>query len=342
MTYYWLSRQPKYTAEETFRIGFHYVLRSEITESLKCLQLAADQGHDEAIFLLIHFKTHGSGYASRHIDAKRRRFLKMSFDDNPHPRAFKYSVWFSPIRSSFNISQYGLLAGLVDTEEPLIQYVIAKAHEKLQDWETAIEWHRKAAARDFPHSMYRLSILLNKGKKSMGEYTEESGRLLLRAIQLGHSLATTDVIGMATGRRHRPNVWMNWLITFDKLEVTKLDARQSMLKTFRHGWTMLNELKDPRTLITFAERDEEIVLHFVIGQEYDEYDTYYPDVQNAVEQLIRPIVGLYRQMTSRARQVAVYTIMALRSLGVVKDIAILIAKLVYQSRVEVVWYEAAD
>lgn len=77
---------------------------------------------------------------------------------------------------------------------------------------------------------------------------------------------------------------------------------------------------------------------YSVGREFADYEKYYPLVGKKVLAASETPRRVYQNMTSKARQAVVHSMLSLKSLGVCRDVAILIAKLVYTSREEEPWY----
>lgn len=78
---------------------------------------------------------------------------------------------------------------------------------------------------------------------------------------------------------------------------------------------------------------------FVAGRTFEALRKYYcRDNKTSYEPFVDRAIEMYCQVTSRAREATIQTLLILKELGVMKDIRLLIAKLVYASRVEVEWY----
>lgn len=311
---YWLSRRPKYDVGEIFRIALHYVLKLKPYEAFKCLRLAAAQGHEEAIFLNRHFETYGATPAPG-VGINLYVFYRTTFERNPDPRALKYAMWFmEPYERNGT-----LLWMLADEGEAMAQYMLARRCKRLKDIDGAIRWHRKAAEQNFAPSAYKLSRLSRISKCD----TSESNALLLRAAQLGHERAMLVLCGPLQ-------------------PPSKLRIRVEVRLILSTNSTIVGILEGIVKYANARLKKEGIGKVFVIGQEFDDYIKYYPELSDKMSTVVQSSVKIYQQMTSRVRQVAVQAILILRSLGVCRDVAVLIAKLVYASRSGEDWYIDVD
>lgn len=314
---YWLSRRSKYDLEETFRIALHYVLKLKPYEAFKCLRLAAAQGHEEAIFLNKHFETYGATPAYGNPNNTVMTFSRHSFERNDDPRALKYALWFmEPYERNST-----LLWRLAEDGEAMAQYMVAQHTKWLNDIDGAIRWHRKAAEQNFAPSIYKLSRLSRNGKVD----TAQSDALLFRAAQLGYGDAVS-LLG--------DNFRWNEFTAVSPVMRTRFQARLIMIRTLQHAAILANIVKFRDSRLP----KEGIGKVFAIGQEFDDYIKYYPELNDKMSSAVQPSVKIYQQMTSSSRHANVQTILIMRKLGVCRDVAILIAKLVYASRAESDWY----
>lgn len=49
---YWHSRRPRFTVDEAFRIGMYFLLEVSTHCSIRPFELAANMGHQEAVFII--------------------------------------------------------------------------------------------------------------------------------------------------------------------------------------------------------------------------------------------------------------------------------------------------
>lgn len=203
-----------------------------------------------------------------------------------------------------------------------------------EDFKQAIYWHRQAAAQDNAYSCYVLSGMLRDGVGGLQADSVAAAKLCLRASDLGSDTAT-------------------WSHDYPTEEEAKLDyARLLARRYMRHGWDDSHEVIQI-VKQSFgdlhqgnAHKQHAIETLYGIGQELYEYDLYYEKADKGACRKTNmrsdSAVKLYLQLSSRARKAAVQTMLIMLRLGVVKDIAKLIAKLVYASRTEAPWYSGGE
>lgn len=295
---YWLSRRPKYNLEETFRIAWYYVLNDGFCEALPSLRLASQQDHEEATFLLKHIETSGLASPIRKVD---HNYTRMSFIKNPDLRAVKYALWFT--RASAR--QESLVLEMAQNGDAMCQYMTAQFCKRRNDRKGAIQWHRKAAEQNFSPSIYKLSRLLKTD-------SVESDAWLLQGANLRDPLAMETIMD--------PFLWRGQ---------TKLPV--DLRIRFHVQLAMYGKRSE---LIVFSKSH---ATSFIVGQEFDDYEKYYPLVNEKISILAEAMIDSYRQMTSKARRGSLHTILTLRQIGVCRDIAIMIGKFVYTTRAQREW-----
>ncbi len=317
---YWLSRRPKYNMEEIFRIAQHYILNTKFHESLTSLRLAAALGHEEARFLNMHFEMYGAS-RNRENHMPILDFAHQSFSKNEHPRAIKYAWWFCDDRNET------VILSMAEGGCALSQHMMGQLCKTRQDYGGATAWFSRAADQNLTWAIYELSRVLRRFPNSSARHdTVESDALLLKAADLSYSRAIDRLLDP-----------FGWHGEMGLSEVVR-DTLQARLNVSRQTAKSL-VLKHMLCVIeNFPGRENRIMRSFAVGREIADCDKYHPSFNNDFLTIIGPVVTIYRQMTSKARQAAVQTVLALRVLGVVKDVAVLIAKVVYASRSEMVWY----
>lgn len=284
----------------------------------KPLELAAAQGHQEAIFLKRHFGIYTATPAPRNHGITISMHFQDTFGRNEDPRAIKYALLFSyPENRDIN-----LLLQLAEAGNAILQYMIGQHYDLSGNVNEAVYWHRKAAEQDFAPSVYALWCLLRAQKVPGMQCTP----FLLRAAELGYRAAIST-------SRHQ--LQLNYLGDISLETMIRLETRIITIEPWRDD---ISKLTDMVKYANARLRKDGIGKVFVIGQLLDEWYTYHPDVGNKTLVALQPAVGIYRRMTSRVRHATMQTILVLRSLGVCRDIAILISKLVYASRAETSWY----
>lgn len=332
MTDYWLSRQPKYTVEETFRIGLHYFLDEYFYQALGPLRLAASRGHEEAAWLVARIKIPSSSSDNIGRGAPIR---SISFIGDDTARSDRYLWWFASRSGSIG-EEYPSILKCAEAGDAICQHIIAERYDDVEDFKSAAVWYSKSAKQDFGRSAYQLSILLKMDMTELPADKQESKRLLLQAVKLNYQPAIRELYSLL---QQTPDTSVEFSIN-----AATLDARACIMDSWRSLSGLEKKLDVAKLNFNNSEsRNDAIRMYYAVGQEFDGYNYYHMRLEGTIgEDVSVPTAKLYRRMSSKARRIAIQTIITLRRLGMVKDIAILIAKLVYQSRVESVWYEAVD
>lgn len=320
---YWLSRRPKYTVEQIFRIGFEFVLEGRSEASFKPLELAAAGGHAEALWLMKHYETYPDNLVHNLFD-------RSSFSKHNSPRAMKYQLWF-PGRLELDAEQRQLLGQLAEEGEAMCQHLLAEIHDDAREFKLAVAWYSKAAAQNFSRSVYRLAVL--RGSMVLGSIYDkkESQRLLILAVKLAYPAALRDIQeAICKLDDSSVNFAINVVRYEARIRINDIVSSSTFLKT---------KLDEDRFDLNKTEsRDAAVRLYYALGYEFDDYEKYHVLLRGSINDVVVPTVTVYQQITSKARRAVVQTILVLRSLRVCRDIAILIAKLVYNSRSEEDWY----
>lgn len=260
---YWLSRKPKYNQVEIFRIAFNYVLAKNLKSAKPCLELCARNNHQEAIFLLECIESAKSNTNAQDGD---------SYNDNifihiKDARAIKYKWWFSSWYS-FGPRDVDRLKETLDEEEPMMLHVLGMTYEIWGKQEEAVEYYRKAAAKDFTPSMYKLSQLVFGSKtKRLAGTEKEAATFLLRAAQLGNALALKDLFDIIMGP-YRYSKSYAQLFDFDFLTGLKFRVLACLHGDFEVTVTILDTINmysaQPRMSSPILE--EAVSIYFTCGR----------------------------------------------------------------------------
>ena len=337
---YWLSRRPKYSDDEIFRIGMNYILARNLITSRLCLELATKNNHPEAQFVLNCIKQ---------FDAVIRPDLGMDiheinydrgsiFGDIHDPRAAKYALWFSAwdnLRPEF--IEY--IKETLD-DEPMMLHAYAEINQMIGNNEISLEYFSKAAAKRFAPAMHSLSKSIFWVKLTdFADCETEAAVLLRRAVNLGYDRAISDVLDICSTSHNYARSWKD-KFQFTYLETCQLQAKSCLLddpETMRKVVSVVKTYNARPDTSTYIGQ-EAVMIYFVYGREFDDHEKYHANLRVEFSEVIERTVPVYRQMTTKARQGGIHTMLVLKTLGVVKDIRIVIAKLVYDSRADVEWY----
>ena len=338
---YWLSRRPKYSDDEIFKIGMNYILARNLTTSRLCLELAAKKNHLEAQFLLDCIKQFDAVIRPEiGMDIHEVNYDRGSiFVDIHDPRAAKYSLWFSSW-DNLRPELIDYIKESLDEDEPMMLHAYAAINQMLGNNEIAFEYFSKAAAKDFAPSMHNLSkSIFWMQRIDFADCEIEAAALLLGAVNLGYYRSIDDLLDICSTGHNYAQSWRD-KFQFTYLETCQLQVKSCLLDDREAMQKVLSVVKTynarPDTSTYIGQ--EAAMIYFVYGKEFDDHEKYHADLRVEFAEIVDRTVPVYRQMTTRARQASVVAMLVLKALGVVRDIRTLIAKLIYSSRAEVCWY----
>lgn len=334
MSDYWLSRRCKYDPQQLFQVGQQLLLNSDWRGSLRQLNLAASLGHPEAMLVVECF-------AKENLDSRlvvdgqsTRHWLKHVFMSSDHSTLKSYGLHFSQLFGNLGQDEIDQLLQLAEQGEILAQHILGNYY--LHDCDDLIQaqfWYDKAIGQKFADSSCELAAvhisfheggIINQSMPYVLPLFEAANRGSHRAMQF---------LGMLYQEQCTRHSLLSIGIT--ELDAVILEARR-YLETgqtrnadempYRHGEIMKNKGNHSKLFRTGKRFDS--TLRYQVDEEDEEYH-YQLFIDDCTE--------LYLKTTSKARRASIQTILVLRSGGLVKDVAILIAKLVYSSRGEVIW-----
>lgn len=319
----------------------NYIVAMNLTTSRICLDLAAQNNYSEAEFVLDCIKRFdGFVYPHTDMDIHEINYDRGSiFSNVDDPRAAKYALWFSSwhdLRS--DLTEY--IKESLDEDEPMILHAYAEINQMLGNNEIALEYFSKAAAKGFAPAMYNLCKSIFWAERTdFADGETEAAALLLRAVNLGYDRAISDLLDICSMRHNYAQSW-RCKFQFTYLETCQLQAKSCLLEdreTMRKVVSVVKTYNARPDTSTYIGQ-EAVMIYFVYGREFDDHEKYHADLRVEVPDIINRTVPVYRQMTSKARQASIQTILVLKALGVVKDIRTLIAKLIYDTQADVEWY----
>lgn len=328
MTDYWLSRRPKYTVEETFGIGLDYVLDDGFYQALGPLKLAASRGHEEAAWLIGQFDIPSSSIDNIDRNAPIR---SMCFIGDDTPRSDRYLWWFASRSGSIDV-EYPSILSCAEAGDAICQHIIGERYEDEVDYDSSAIWYAKAASQNFARSAHRLSLLFKIGVTERGADKQESKRFLHQAANLNYAPAIRELYS-DLDQTGDTSVEIS-------INAAVLDARAYIMDSWGSLSPLKKKLDTAKLNFNNPEtRNDAIRLYYMVGREFEGYDYYHMRLEGTIGGDVSvPTAKFYRQMTSKTRQASVQTILALRSIGICRDVAVLIAKLVYASRMDAEWY----
>jgi hypothetical protein len=334
MSNYWLSRRSKYDPQQLFQVGQQLLLNSDWRGSFRQLNLAASLGHPEAMLIVECF-------AQENLDSRvvtdsisTRHWLKCVFGQSKDPTARAYSLYFSQSVGDLEQIEVDRLLELAEQGEVMAQHALGSHYyDDHDDQKEAGFWYCKVANQAFVESSYKL----------IAEHISfHEGGIVERSMH--HVL---PLFNAANGGSHRAMQFVGHLyqeectrhsllsVGITEVDAVILEARRYLENGHVHGADEM-QYKHDEIMKNKSNHDK----LFRAGRMFDSTLRYQVDEENEeyhYKAFINGVIGLYLKATSKARHASIQTILTLRSGGLVKDVAILIAKLVYSSRDDVVW-----
>ena len=327
---YWLSRRPKYTPEQLFRIGQDYLLNCKLGEAARIFKLPALSSNPEAVWLVKHLKKYSANRGSIRDYASESSWARSSFDKDDNPRALKYRFWYRH-HAGVPISQLDILTKLAETGDAMCQYILADDYLPYTDHLLAASYLRKAAAQDFSRAIYKHAMIVSGGPIVDQKAIAEAGALLMRAAGLGCRDARIALQVAATNRqREFESALLEAVLAITGYTIVGRPTYLTEVMAYN-----LAKLESDQTS---TERLKSVNELFRLGSVFDDYRLYADPVALCIRDNVDRTVASYRQTTSTARRSAIWTILLLKSIGVCRDIAIMIARLVYATKADAIWY----
>lgn len=333
---YWLSRRPRYTGDELFAKAQHHLLNIALLAALRLLRLAVAQNHAEAKWLLNYL------LARRIEDGQPSRFISVNhwvrwiFSDSQNSRILPYHLYFSDLKDPADLCSAIKLAKAGDG---MAQFILGRHYEASYDDVRAELWYQKAVDQNYPSAFYALACCCIPKKNQELDNDPRYVDLIIKGARLDDKHAMDMVLDIYTGRNYRNYPDQPREIT--ELELLRISTAAGIEKTFGRREIARRLQLNFNNLHDMVNMQVNLNSIFTVGQFLADTEDIYPHrkADNEYNQTIARAVYVYQQMTSKARQAAVYAILVLRcNKLVVRDVAILIAKLVYASRMDVEWY----
>lgn len=335
---YWLSRRPDCSTAEIFSMAQQELMNYCINPALELLAVAAHRGHLESKWLFGHLQDRQSFIVNALTTHKSG--AEFYFGGSDHPIAVKYRLALFDPRDIDEIEETKLLA---ESGDAVAQYTMGKCYRKCPGNDSRlkeISWYQKAADQNFPPAISALTILLRpKDKESIKDNHEHIQKLLRAAAfgcrQAGNQLVNCLMYLTAGQRKQACEIHAISDAEMAAIEAilflrAKIDVAEKVLSRLRWSFIVLDGLDDT---------NEALKQIFIVGQIFDKYSQYSDRFYEELQEPSQTAMVVYRQMIGKARQASIQTILCLRfNRLTVKDIAIVIAKLVYATRMDAVWY----
>lgn len=338
---YWLSRRPKYTQEQLFRIGQDYLLNCKLGEAARIFKLPALSSNSEAVWLAKHLKKYSAGRGRIKDYPSESSWARSSFDKDEDPRAFKYRFWYCH-RAGIPISRLDILKDLAEAGDPICQYVLSEDYLLDTDQALAMHYFKRAGEQDFSRALYKREMILSESSFIDQTAPGEAGALLIRAATLGSRDALISLQVAATNR-HREFGSALLEAVLAVTGYTIVGRLTYLTEVMAYNLAKLDSHQEDETTETpemTADKLKCLTELFRLGSVFDDYRLYGDPVALCIRDNVDRAVTIYRRIASNARQSTIWTILGLRSLGVCRDIAIMIARLVYKTRADTMWYRS--
>lgn len=329
---YWRSRRHRFSAAEAFSIAMHSIYYTNLASAMVALKEAASLDHPTALAVLAMLQNIPSvtnlEVVRKAIDAQTLIYPWVV--GYRHRDAAKFGKYMPALKIA------------AETGDAASQYLYgAYLFEAQQDTTELLGWYHKAAAQGFADAFERISQtcrLPNGDIDPIG-----SLRLQLKAATLGSLKATRFIASQMD--RHLPAAWIAANITAVELAIffakDKLFSRGSSAAPF---FKFITDAYDGAQCTNPAFANTCLDTLFIVGREFNDYERCYLRLDDESHALVQPLVRLYLKISARVRQIALQSIIILRdNRRINRDIAVMIAKIVYASRLDVAaWYTLDD
>lgn len=210
------------------------------------------------------------------------------------------------------------------------------------DENVGLELLRQSADGGFAPAMTELGVCFGNGSEyfRMGAAKDDPIALFLLAIVEG-SRQWERCNRSAQGGHVDAMVWLvrNCRVMLGPAKCATLVGRCTLLK----GWKWQNDPDVSEALKnldagTASGRDVQVAYN--VGRELEGFEQFW-DAGRTLDDQFQPCVNLYKSILQRARSAALQTAVVLREVGLARDVALLIARFVFESRdtEAAVWFE---
>lgn len=301
----------------------------------KLLQAAESMGHEEAAWLqmMLNSNAYFLSTVNTKDNEKITKRLEELFMTEDSPRSLAYAAWFSGSDTVEFVerAQQSSAAG-----DGFGHYVTSWIHRWHHDDrpsnsnDAEVEYRRKAVLQNVPEAYHDEA---NRRKIDESFTYNDKINLHLKAANSGHRDSMNVLIDAFK--------LTNESLGCNRLDGIKWKARRTMSSITTHlsVLTLFDDI--PRHMIYFHKSmtEEMVEIAFTIGHEFDGYQDFFPPLKAETEHL-EEIMMVYRSIINLVRYTSLFTLVVFkRLLG--KDVARLIARLVYASRLECfAWYRS--
>lgn len=304
----------------------NYHLPTENLPIIQSLLSAADAlGHEEASWLLALVLRGMSTFPTENSTSgyDKSEWRQSLFEGRDSVRALAYFVHLSH-GPGFEVE---LIEGMETCDEPYGYYALAGLYTIDEQEAKAVECYWRAARGGVGEAYYKLAI--NDPCYSIGG-GNLGAELHLKAAQLG-CLRSMKSVRRDYAAQHEELI----LCGENHLEAAKWLARLCRFDRYEFETQTINGYTDfspPKT-----KQDVEIA--FAMGREFDGYFELIPSLKDGSGVSdTRKYIDFHRKIAGAARSAALFVLVGFKAL-IHKDICLVIAKLVYASRLEpFFWY----
>jgi hypothetical protein len=281
-----------------------YNENSSVKHVTKVLESAAARGDKESGWLLDKLRSRGGVPEFGLVVAKRRWVEEvMASDDSPWAQYYRgEALWRrNEIDAGSKLLKQSAEAGFA----PAMSWfgsTLAEGEEKMA-------WVCKAAKLNDPDGLYHLAL-----RVTIGVF-----ELLCAAAARGHVKSMRRLVGQFADR-------------FSAVEVATLDARHVFY--CGNSWYVRPGVRNSVQQCKVNSLDaNNIAVVCATGRELEGYDQFWDSGKHPHDSHVQ-CIDIYLAVTHRARRAALQTVAGLRELGLPRDVAVLIGKMVYATRTD--------
>lgn len=305
------------TADYLFTLGQYYLLDEDIGSAIRFLRLANAKDHEEATWLIslidqTPFIETENGYN------EIVHWCRSLFDNDDSDRALCYRLWFDTVLD-LELSKYA-----ADTGNAVGQYhyyMLSYRRENPKD----LIYLEKAAAQNFPKAIEELAKR-TWSKIHNIDLRSRRAELFLRGAELGNFFCIKKISEL-------------YAKITDPSKEDKINAAKWICRSYIWGDRSVNFADDLNLIGSRLNLNyiDNIYYYFTVGREADGYDEFFPIFNEKEYDALCEASRYYRMILSAARESSLCTLWTLRPI-LSKDVATVIAKMVYDSRLDpMVW-----
>lgn len=318
------------TGEYMFRLGQHNLMNDNIDKAIKFLRLSSEKGHEEASWIVslmdqTPFVESEDGGGSNETWI----WCHSVFEKEDSDRALCYRLWFMDLSNEIDLK---LVKYAADTGNAVGQYhyytILSNRWELTRENFIYLE---KAASQNL------LMAIRDRAKcAGINCPTDRIGDPHMKFYLHGAELGDLTCIEMMSHAYSK----ICDISVENRINYVKWRCRHSIYGG--NSFQSAGELKAIRVSIAdSSEKNTDYIYnYFTVGREVDGYDEYFIRFREAEHEELQKAVEFYRRILNIVRKSALFTLWALKPV-LSKDVATIIAKLIYDSRLDpVIWVGA--